>query len=348
MNLPNNNMSEILIKTLVKKSLSDIKESPGRNVRNLIDMALNFSNGRFQKCFFANAQKMLQNQHSAYYKLIQDIAFHVDEDRILTFGMNIGYTSCTAGAAAIRRLEQELKFNIPWSLTFVSGLKDNPGAAQNYQSIMQQGKELGIYTWLIFSAGSAKQLLPLIKNHAECAVILFCEAAEITEDLLDEAEPLHHLMFAVRYGELADTTCDMLRQRKFLYSVYIAYQAEDAGLITSGGLLRCVEPLHPAFTFFAPADSCPENVRRSVCHYVQDARYSQNYPTIPLDLIYDNRTIDSIISNDSCTACFDMEGNLHATFRTANRQSYNLFQNELRYIFEHSFPCMSDEAFIEA
>lgn len=87
------NVSRILIETIVKKTLSDIKESPERSIRNLVDMALNFSEGRFQQHFFTAAQTMLQNENSSYYDLIRDIVFHVDSQRILTFGMNVAITA---------------------------------------------------------------------------------------------------------------------------------------------------------------------------------------------------------------------------------------------------------------
>jgi len=44
-------MSRIIIETIVKKALKYIKHSPERGLRNLIDMALQFSEGRFQKNF---------------------------------------------------------------------------------------------------------------------------------------------------------------------------------------------------------------------------------------------------------------------------------------------------------
>lgn len=47
-----NNMSRILIETTVRQTLKGIKENPKRSIRNLVDMALHFSQGRFQSHFF--------------------------------------------------------------------------------------------------------------------------------------------------------------------------------------------------------------------------------------------------------------------------------------------------------
>ena len=85
-----NSMSRILIETIIKRTLRNIKDNPERGIRNLIDMALQFSEGRFQKDFFTAAQTMLQNENSAYYDLVRDMVNRTDSDRLLTFGMNLG------------------------------------------------------------------------------------------------------------------------------------------------------------------------------------------------------------------------------------------------------------------
>lgn len=49
------NMSRLLVETVVRNALKSIRNDPERGVRNLIDMALQFSEGRFQKNFFTIA-----------------------------------------------------------------------------------------------------------------------------------------------------------------------------------------------------------------------------------------------------------------------------------------------------
>ena len=47
-----NSISRILIETTVRQTLKGLKEDPKRSIRNLVDMALHFSEGRFQSRFF--------------------------------------------------------------------------------------------------------------------------------------------------------------------------------------------------------------------------------------------------------------------------------------------------------
>lgn len=46
-----NTLKRTLIETFVRKTLRDIKDSPERGIRNLVDMALNFSKGGFKRGF---------------------------------------------------------------------------------------------------------------------------------------------------------------------------------------------------------------------------------------------------------------------------------------------------------
>ena len=133
---------QILIETIVRKAIRDIQDSPKRNTRNLVDMALNFSEGRFQSRFFEMAQSMLQDENSAYYRLIPDMAVNVDTEKIIHFGINLGYNSCTAGAKKIRALEKKEKFNIPWCISLIISETEYEKHEKEYLRVLEHGKRL--------------------------------------------------------------------------------------------------------------------------------------------------------------------------------------------------------------
>ena len=60
------NVSRALIETIIRRTLSDVHEDSERRIRNLVDLALLVSKGRFQKRFFGIAQRMLENEQSPY------------------------------------------------------------------------------------------------------------------------------------------------------------------------------------------------------------------------------------------------------------------------------------------
>lgn len=106
-----NNISRILIETTVRQTLKGLNEDPKRSIRNLVDMALYFSEGRFQRHFFQTARTILEHEESAYYTLIDDAVNHIETEHLVKFGMNLGYNSCTWGAHRIRMNEKRLGFN---------------------------------------------------------------------------------------------------------------------------------------------------------------------------------------------------------------------------------------------
>ena len=183
-------------------------------------MALHFSDGRFQSRFFRTAQTMLEHEDSAYYALVEDAANHINPEHLVTFGMNLGYNSCTWGAQHIRANEAQLGFNIPWTVLF---LMEEPHCSRHlpqYGHAVSEGEELGIYSWILLSHGNLLELLPLIERHPDSAFFLFCRPEDISPAVLDEITPLRHLMVVVRWGDQAEEACAKVLYARHPHSLY--------------------------------------------------------------------------------------------------------------------------------
>ncbi len=328
----NNGMTRSLIKQLVRGKLKDLKESPERTTRNLVDMALHFSNGRFQKHFFEIAQEMLHNENSPYYQLIYHIVSHVDTERILSFGMNVGYNSFTYGAKIIRKQETENSYNIPWCITLELDEQTILQHPEHYHKLLNEGKSLGIYTWNIFSHEQLIHFLPLMEMNSDCAFFLFCRADELTDNLLDNLMDIHNFMFVVEYDEAKTDIFAVLQNRNFLFSSYLSYRTEDCDSICSNELLYCLSTTNSVFVFFLPEESCDNKILLKVCKYTQDTLKNPIYKTLPFEFIGDNRRIDSIISDDACCAWFLPDGSL------ASHPALNHHEQNLSDILRTAFP----------
>lgn len=168
-------MTRVLVESTIRRTLKAMRESPEREARNLVDAGAQFSTGRFQTRLISHAQRMLQNSKSAYYALVKDVVTYADHDNITTFGVNLGYNSCTKGARLIRETEREKGFNIPWALHLMVSQEKLAGDPGLYPSILREGTSLGIYTYLLFVPGEAQAVLPLVMEYPDCAFLLFLE-----------------------------------------------------------------------------------------------------------------------------------------------------------------------------
>lgn len=324
-----NSMSRILIETIIKRTLRNIKDNPERGIRNLIDMALQFSEGRFQKDFFTAAQTMLQNENSAYYDLVRDVVSHTDSDHLLTFGMNLGYNGCTIGAQRIRENEKKFHCNIPWAVTLLIDEEHFENKKQKYHAIIHEGESLGIYVWMLFPMCRPEKTLSFAANHPDSAFCIFCRAEDITGLFLDEVALLHNVMVVVRYEENSSAIFDLLRKEKLLYSAWYPYGQKDTEAIINGDLLSSIAQCAPAFTVLLPEKKCPEIIRELVYKTVKRARSEQLYRTLLWEFQGDNDLIDAIISDDACSVYFDENGDLCTLDQKIESPCHNLFQNAL-------------------
>ena len=331
-------MSRLLVETVVKKALKNIKESPERGIRNLVDMALQFSTGRFQQDFFVTTQTMLQNENSAYYGLVRDVVTSTDTDRLFSFGMNLGYNGCTEGARRIRENEVKLSCNIPWTILLQMDTQQFGEKQQAYNKLIQDGESLGIYTWMLFPKEHPRKVFSLVEDHPDSAFCVFCEAEDITSAFIDEVAECKNQMLVIRYDENIDGVCSVLRERGLLYSVWYQYNQKDTEIIINGDLFSSTQQVSPAFTALFPETNCPEEVRRLAYQEVKRARNEQSYRTIAWELQGDNCLIDSIISGDACSVCFDKAGDLCDWNGKIRNGQYNLFRRSLVEMLTNAYP----------
>lgn len=328
-----NKTTRILIETMIKKSIHDMDDSPKRSVRNLVDMALQFSKGRFQKYFFKIAQTMLTKQDSSYYPLIQDVVSHVDFKHLITLGMNIGYNSCTVGAGKIREIEAKCGYNIPWSVILEINAEINEDMKTLYHKRIQEGESMGIHTWLIFCDCVPSILNTLCKSFPDSAFLIFCPPKVLSEDFIEEMSSNKNMMFVLQYSEQIEFCCQRLRAYHLPYSFYYVYHEKDFPFIESGELFNDAEQHHPIFTVLLGDSTLSLTQKKHVYYQIKDFRDSQNYQTIPWELTFDHCHIDSIISDDPCTVVFDKYGNLHTLKKQYHEKKTNLFHQTLETIF---------------
>lgn len=326
-------LNKILIEGMLKKAVSDSYISPERTIRNLIDLAVNFSKGRFQKNFLCNIQEMLQNPESKYYQLFMDIVSGVDMDLLIKFGMNLGYNGCTKGADLIREIEKQEGFNVPWSLVLDINPEKLELEPDLYPAILRQGVSLGIYTYFLgIRTGNPEKLIPVFEAQPECAFLVFLNGHQITEKFLESVKESKNVMISVYNDNEAAEACAKLREHHLLHAVQQRYTEKDREEILSGKWIESVLPLHPQCALLVPDTVCGEEIRREVDQYVTDTRKKQKYPILVMETVSDVWKIDNIISEDAYVVGFECDGNVCTYNGIREEKTYNIFENSLKDI----------------
>lgn len=347
-----NDIFYTLIETVVANKLKDMKKYPGRAARNLIDLGLLFSNGNFQNAFFSSAQTMLQNEDSPYYKLIDNVVNNVDNQRLLTFGMNLGYNSFKYGSKVIRKNEKKLNCFIPWEITLHIDDFSFKNNNQRYDKLISDGEKLGIYSWVIFLDKPFSDFLELAKKHPDSVFFIILENLdenkqtiqnEIDEKFLDCVEELENIMLIIELDNKNRHVYKNIKRRKLLYSVYYYYSQKNIDLILDGSILRFAEQFDPFFTIFISEPYCNDNLRKMVYKVSEQTRSEQRYSTIAWELFYNNAYIDKIISSKSQLISFDHSGNLCSVDGNVNNLDFNsskennIFYSDLNSILKSNF-----------
>ena len=156
-------LTRILIEGTVDRALRDMERDAHRSVRNLIDLALTFSKGTFERRFLTLCRGILEDETGPYYQLLDRALETCDRQILKTFGVNVGYEGCSKGARRIREVEAERGFNVPWALTIQAGQQ---GLSRLYlQRLVTEGSELGIHVFLLqdlqLEQDVLEQLLPM-------------------------------------------------------------------------------------------------------------------------------------------------------------------------------------------
>ena len=321
-----------LIEASVRYALNKCGESPERESRNLVDLGLQFSSGELQKHILGVVQSMLQDPDCAYYEMVRDALANTSHDRLLTFGVNLGYEGCSKGAEVIRKTEAEGGFNIPWAMAIELSAEELDKRLATYESLLLQGASMGIRTYLLFSKGDMSPFIPVVKAQEKSAFVLSLWPAQVTQRFIASLENVPNVMVAVRHEDGAGEACALLREAKIPYAVLMEYSDGDRQRIVSGKWIESLLPMHPILALLIPSRTCSEDTQSSVYEYVQSVRQAQRYPVVPMELKRDIMRIDHYISGDTCFVAFDSQGQLNTDAGVFEGEEYNVFSRELRDI----------------
>ncbi|ARP49919.1 hypothetical protein B6259_02835 [Ruminococcaceae bacterium CPB6] len=302
-------MLRSFISAAVEKGFKDIERDPKRSVRQLVDLGTYFAKGRFQRYFFDIFGEMLHNENSSYYKWIHDLVVNADQKQLKTFGMNLAYNGWTVGARTVRTLEKAAGYNVPWTLIFHFS-KSGLFTPQMLDRAIQQGEELGIYSYMIFSNGeeAPMELVPVLENHPDCAFVLFCENRQVSDELITVILQVKNTLLCLHCDDGFLQTAKQMNSRHCFFAAWYPYDDTFQKAFYQRELLPQVLQARTPFFFFIALRTCSSQKRREVRSEILKCRQTQSEPVFCIDFYADLAFIDGVISSDPCVLTFNADG----------------------------------------
>lgn len=293
------NIRRVIVESVVDKYIKDIKSDTKRGVRNIIDFALMFSKGRFQKQFFNASQRLVENENSMYYTLGKRLIDSVSTEVIKGFGINMGLNAFTVGAKKIRECEQKERFNIPWCIGFHV---DETVETEKIEEVVKEGTKFGVYAYIIFTKGGnidIAGLTDMMNRNEECAFVVHVSPEAVKENI-EIAVKCPNVMYSVYKSSESLSALGMLSQHRHICCVTVPYDDSNYksvmdGTWDDGGYKeKCV------MAIFVAEDSCSVENCEKVRDKIRIDRNSNEIPIFLMDYFSDCFLIDHIISEEDC------------------------------------------------
>lgn len=338
-----NNITSAIVRLAVEDGIKNIKEDSHRGIRNLVELGGMFSNGRFQREFFDLAYKELQDENSTYYKLTEKIIEETNTDTLTNFGFNLGYNSWTKGAKIIRDIEEKEKFNIPWCIQFDFRNKIDL-SSEMILDIIKQGKNLGIYTYILYldkNNANFSNLLKILPMEKSCAFILFFQENLLEDKDIEYLSMINNVMLIIdmdtKDKKNIERKIDFLKKKQCLIGGFSRYNNLDKEIDL---YLKKTHELELSFLFLFGIETNGKYLKDLHDRKLLILNDNLNIPVFPIDFYPDIANIDRNISTEECLTIILGDGTVVTTDINQERinTGYSVKEESLQFIFSKTMP----------
>ncbi|MDO5028051.1 MAG: radical SAM protein [Bacillota bacterium] len=325
-----------LSKLGLTSAFDHLYEDPEKSLRDLMDWADKFSAG-FYETPRRLARQAIEDPEDPYYPYVRHVVNDIDPEVMKTFAVNFFINSNLASAPIQDKLRDKYNCNIPWAIlmdpTSACNLKCTGCWAADYgnklnlslqemDDIIDQGKKLGIYTYL-FSGGEPlvrkDDLIYLCEKHPDCMFTAFTNGTLIDEDFADQMLRVKNFAPAISLEGFDQATdqrrgdgvynkvikaMKILHERKLIYGISCCYTSLNYEAITSKEYLDMIAANGAYFAWFfhympVGMDASPEllpspDQREFVYRRIRD--YRANNPLFIVDFQNDGEYVQGCIA----------------------------------------------------
>lgn len=259
------NLSKGIARYGIEGLFDYLYKDPEKNLRKLMDWADRFSGGRFPGQRKA-VRSAIENPDDPYYAFIRNLTEKVDSNVLRTVAINFFVNGNLMGAKIREKKKEELGCNVPMAIlldpTSACNLHCRGCWAAEYgdrlnlsrdeiDSIISQGKELGVYTY-IYTGGEPlvrkKDLIEICEKHSDCVFLTFTNGTLIDEAFTEDMLRAGNLIPAISLEGSREATDSrrgagvydrvteamrLLQEKKLIYGISTCYTSDNFESVSS-------------------------------------------------------------------------------------------------------------------
>lgn len=248
----------------VTKVLNYIQKNPGENLYKAVELAKKISPNGYESQIKAIENAIVDTDH-VFHDFVLDLFDNIDGEVLNKFVYNFLLNASLFNADIQAKAREKYKCNIPWTIlldpTTACNLSCKGCWASEYgntlnltfeeiDSIIRQGKELGVYFY-IFTGGEPlarkKDLIKICEKHNDCEFLTFTNGTLIDQDFAEEMLKIKNLIPAISIEGNEEATdfrrgegtykkvlkaMEILKKNKLPFGISCCYTSENYDSIT--------------------------------------------------------------------------------------------------------------------
>ena len=242
-----------------------------------------FGDKAFPQDKVEQVKKAIQDPDNKWMKFIDQIIDETNPQFAKMTLLNLGYEAFLRGTKTIRANREKYNCNIPWLILFdptsacnmhcegcwsgTYGHKNNL-SYEDMDKIITQGKELGVYLYLMTGGEPMvrkKDIIRLAQAHPDSGFMLFTNGTLVDQPFIDEIKKSKNIIFSMSIEGLEDATdgrrgsgvfqkvmgtMDLLHKNGIPYGTSICYTSANYKAVTSDDFLDFLIEKGVAFSWY--------------------------------------------------------------------------------------------------
>ena len=270
----------------IDKTLQYMNKDPenrDKALLKLVDLSENFMGDVYQKESYDGARALIQDHDAKWTKYFHRLLEELDPHVIKMTALDLGFEAAFHGTKMIRQKRREHRCNIPWLIlldpTSACNLHCTGCWAAEYghklnlsfedlDSIITQGKELGIYFYM-YTGGEPlvrkADIIRLCEKHNDCAFHAFTNGTLVDEAFCQEMKRVGNLSLSLSLEGFEDANdsrrgegifekvlaaMDLLKAHGQIFGTSICYTLYNLETVTSDEFLDLIIEKGCRFTWY--------------------------------------------------------------------------------------------------